>query len=246
MEKQKQIEETLCACIGCDTEGNPVMLDIRKSPHVLIAGAMGSGKSICIHTIINSVLRFTPNEVRLLLVDTKMVEFSVYKNLPHLYVPIVKDAENAVKIIKELCGIVEERRKEMEENGYSDFSQTNYSQILLIIDEFAGLMCMCKDEIEPLLITIAQLGGAVGIHLILATQCPTSDVVTDSIKANMPCRIALRTSSISDSMTILGCKGAEQLKGCGDAILKRSNKAKETRLQISYINHDNMNAIVDI
>ena len=138
-----------------------------------------------------------------------------------------------------------ERQQMMEQNGYTDISQTNYPRILLVIDELADLILMRKDEIEPLLITIAQLGRAAGIHLILATQRPTVDVVTGLLKANVPCRIALQTASIRDSMTILDHKGAEQLTGRGDAILKTPDKVEETRLQISYINRDNINAIVE-
>lgn len=247
LDKQyNNIENPLSACIGYDTANNPVILDITKAPHLLIAGATGSGKSVCLNTLINSLLfRATPNKMRLLMVDTKRVELSAYENLPHLYAPIAKDGESAAFIIKELCRIMRERQAMMEQNGYTDISQTNYPRILLVIDELADLILMRKDEIEPLLITIAQLGRAAGIHLILATQRPTVDVVTGLLKANVPCRIALQTASIRDSMTILDHKGAEQLTGRGDAILKTPDKVEETRLQVSYINRDNINAIVE-
>lgn len=238
--------DPLLACMGYDTGNKPVILDITKAPHLLIAGATGSGKSVCLNTLINSLLfRATPNKMRLLMVDTKRVELSAYENLPHLYAPIAKDGESAAYIIKELNRIMRERQRMMEANGYTDISQTNYPRILLVIDELADLILMRKDEIEPLLITIAQLGRAAGIHLILATQRPTVDVVTGLLKANVPCRIALQTASIRDSMTILDHKGAERLTGRGDAILKTPDKVEETRLQIAYINRDDINAVVE-
>lgn len=238
--------DPLLACMGYDTANKPVILDITKAPHLLIAGATGSGKSVCLNTFINSLLfRATPNKMRLLMVDTKRVELSAYENLPHLYAPIAKDGESAARIIKELCRIMRERQQMMEQNGYTDISQTNYPRILLVIDELADLILMRKDEIEPLLITIAQLGRAAGIHLVLATQRPTVDVVTGLLKANVPCRIALQTASIRDSITILDHKGAERLTGRGDAILKTPDKVEETRLQIAYISRDDINAVAE-
>lgn len=233
-------------CLGYDTANLPVMLDITKAPHLLIAGETGSGKSVCLNTLINCLLfRATPNQIRLLMIDTKRVELSAYEGIPHLYAPIAKDGNSAAYIVKELCYLMRERQKAMEANGYVDISQTEYPRILLVIDELADLILMQKDEIEPLLITLAQLGRAAGIHLILATQRPTVNVVTGLLKANVPCRIALQTASIRDSMTILDHKGAERLTGSGDAILKTPDKVEETRLQIAFINRQDINAVTE-
>lgn len=234
----------LTACIGYDSQNEPVRLDITKAPHLLIAGATGSGKSVCLNTLINSLLfRATPNDMRLLMVDTKRVELSAYENLPHLYAPIAKDGTEAVKIVRELVRILRERQAMMESRGVVDISQTEYPRILLVIDELADLVLMCKDEMNPLLITLAQLGRAAGIHLILATQRPTVDVVTGLLKANVPCRIALQTASIRDSMTILDHKGAEQLTGKGDALLKTPDRVEERRIQIAYINRTDIDSV---
>lgn len=239
------IGNPLAACLGYDTSNAPVTVDITKAPHILIAGATGSGKSVCLNTIINSLLfKATPNKMRLLMVDTKRVELSAYEGLPHLYAPIAKDRVTALGIITEVVRIMRERAEMMERQGFTDISQTNYPRILLVIDELADLMLMCKEEVEPLLVTIAQLGRAAGIHLIVATQRPTVDVVTGLLKANLPCRIALQTASLRDSMTILDHKGAEMLTGRGDALLKTPDKVHETRLQVAYIERTDINAVV--
>ena len=234
----------LSACLGYDSQNNPVMLDITKAPHLLIAGATGSGKSVCLNTIINSLLfRATPNQMRLLMIDTKRVELSAYEGLPHLYAPIAKDGKTAVKIVCELSRILRERQEMLESRGFTDISQTDYPRILLVIDELADLVLMCKDEINPLLITLAQLGRAAGIHLILATQRPTVDVVTGLLKANVPTRIALQTASIRDSITILDHKGAERLTGRGDALLKTPDRVEERRVQIAFINRTDIDSV---
>lgn len=238
-------DRPLSACLGYDTANNPITVDITKAPHILIAGATGSGKSVCLNTIINSLLfKATPNKMRLLMVDTKRVELSAYEGIPHLYAPIAKDGKTALAVVAEVVRIMRERAEMMERGGYVDISQTNYPRILLVIDELADLMLMCKEEVEPLLVTIAQLGRAAGIHLIVATQRPTVNVVTGLLKANIPCRIALQTASLRDSMTILDHKGAEALTGNGDALLKTPDKVKETRLQVSYISRTDINAVV--
>lgn len=232
------------ACIGYDTTNNPVILDITKAPHLLIAGATGSGKSICLNTLINSLLfRATPNRLRFLMVDTKRVELSAYEGIPHLYAPIAKDGGAAVHMVRELSRILRERQQMLEMRGLTDIKYTEYPRIFLVIDELADLVLMCKDEINPLLIELAQLGRASGIHLILATQRPTVDVVTGLLKANIPCRIALQTASIRDSMTILDHKGAEQLTGRGDALLKTPDRVHERRLQVAYIDRADIDSV---
>lgn len=232
------------ACLGYDTANMPVIVDVTKAPHLLIAGATGSGKSVCLNTLINSLLfRATPNDLRLLMIDTKRVELSAYEGIPHLYAPIAKDGTSAFNMVKELNGIMRQRQLMMEQQGITDIKESNYPRIFLVIDELADLILMRKDDVEPLLITIAQLGRAAGIHLILATQRPTVDVVTGLLKANVPCRIALQTASIRDSVTILDHKGAERLTGRGDALLKTPDKVEETRLQIAYIDREDINAV---
>lgn len=231
-------------CFGYDTANNPVIVDIAKAPHLLIAGATGSGKSVCLNTLINSLLfRATPNKMRLLMVDTKKIELSAYDNLPHLYAPIATDGATAVKIIAELNHTMRRRQEVMRQHGVTDIAALNYPRIFLVIDELADLILMKKEEVEPLLINIAQLGRAAGIHLILATQRPTVDVVTGLLKANIPCRLALQTASMRDSMTILDHKGAERLTGRGDALLKTPNKVEETRLQVAFIDREDIDAV---
>lgn len=238
----------LSVCIGIDTFNNPVMLNIHKAPHVLIAGETGSGKSVCLNTLINGLLyNATPNDLRLLMVDTKRVELSAYEGIPHLYAPIAQDGAAALYIVQSLNDLMRERMQIMAaaKVRHIDELPTQYPHIVLIIDELADLMLMKKDEIEPLLVSIAQLGRAAGIHLILATQRPTVNVVTGLLKANIPCRIALQTASIRDSMTILDHKGAEQLTGRGDAILKAPDSVEETRLQVAYISNNEITKMTE-
>lgn len=234
----KDIGKPLSVCIGFDTLNKPVMLNIAKAPHVLIAGETGSGKSVCLNTVINGLLyNATPNDLRLLMIDTKRVELSAYEGLPHLYAPIAQDGAAALYIVQSLESLMRERMQIMAAGKvrHIDDLPTKYPHIVLVIDELADLMLINKDEIEPLLVSIAQLGRAAGIHLILATQRPTVNVVTGLLKANIPCRIALQTASIRDSMTILDHKGAEQLTGRGDALLKAPDSVNETRLQVAFI-----------
>ena len=241
-----EASKPLSVCIGYNTLNKPVMLDIAKAPHVLIAGETGSGKSVCLNTIINGLLcNATPNDLRLLMIDTKRVELSVYNDLPHLYYPIGQDGAAALYIVKSLNDLMRKRMDIMAaaKVRHIDDLPTKYPHIVLVIDELADLMLINKDEIEPLLVSIAQLGRAAGIHLILATQRPTVNVVTGLLKANIPCRIALQTASIRDSMTILDHKGAEQLTGRGDAILKRPDSVEEIRLQVAYINDSEIDKI---
>lgn len=241
-------QNPLAACLGYDTASNPVILDITKAPHILIAGETGGGKSVCLNTLLNCLLfRATPNRLRLLMVDTKRVELSAYDGLPHLLAPIAKDGQAALQVVKNLNELMRSRYERINAAGCNNIEQLPPDKALphicLIIDELADLMLMCKDEAEPLLVSIAQLGRAAGIHLILATQRPTVNVVTGLLKANLPCRIALQTASVRDSMTILDHKGAERLTGKGDALLKTPDKVEERRIQIAYIDREDINAV---
>lgn len=244
------IANPLAACLGYDTASKPVILDITKAPHILIAGETGGGKSVCLNTLLNSLLfRATPNRLRLLMVDTKRVELSAYEGLPHLLAPIAKDGQAALQVVKNLNDLMRSRYEKMNSEAVSNIEQLPPDKALphicLVIDELADLMLMCKDEAEPLLVSIAQLGRAAGIHLILATQRPTVNVVTGLLKANLPCRIALQTASNRDSMTILDHKGAERLTGRGDALLKTPDKVEERRIQIAYICRADINAVCE-
>ncbi len=233
-----------CACLGFDSVNNPVYLDIDKMPHLLIAGATGSGKSTALNTLICSLLfRATPNKLKLLMIDTKRVELSAYEKIPHLYAPIAKDGQSALILIKQLNNIMRERLEIMEQNKVNNIILLNYPRIFLIIDEMADLIIMKKEEVEPLLVNIAQLGRAAGIHLILATQRPTVNVITGLLKANIACRLALQVASMRDSMTILDHKGAEALTGQGDALLKKPDNVKENRLQVAYISREDVASV---
>lgn len=238
----------LAACIGFDSANNPVILDIKKAPHILIAGETGSGKSVCLNTLINTLLfRATPNNLRLLMIDTKRTELTAYDGLPGLYAPIAKDAASALWIIRNLEKLMRKHYDVLNAEGVSHIdrlpTEKRLPHVVLIVDELADLMLMCKEEAEPLLVSIAQLGRAAGIHLILATQRPTVNVVTGLLKANVPCRIALQTASMRDSMTILDHKGAESLTGQGDALLKTPDRVEERRIQVAYIDRQDINAV---
>lgn len=231
-------DDGLTVGIGYDLKNKIVPLDIAHAPHILIAGATGGGKSVCLNTIICGLLsKCTPNDVQFLMIDTKKIELSAYDGIPHMLAPIVTTAKNAVWYLKEANRLMRERWDMLNSAGVKHLDELpeKYPHFVIIIDELADLILAKKDEIEPLLISLSALGRAAGIHLILATQRPTVNVVTGLLKANIPCRIALQTASIRDSMTILDHKGAEQLTGRGDAILKRPDRVEETRLQVAYI-----------
>lgn len=234
--------------LGYDLHNKIVNLDIAHAPHILIAGATGGGKSVCLNTIICGLLaKCTPNDVQLLMIDTKKVELSAYNGIPHLLAPPATDGNTAVWYLKEIIRLMRERSDLLNSYGvkHLDDLPVKYPHFVVVIDELADLMLMKKDEIEPLLVSIAQLGRAAGIHLILATQRPTVNVVTGLLKANIPCRIALQTASIRDSITILDHKGAEQLTGRGDAILKAPDSVEETRLQVAYISDDEITKMTE-
>lgn len=235
------LEETnsrLNVGIGRDTQNKIVTVDIKNAPHVLIAGATGGGKSVCLNTLLCSLLaRCTPNDLQLVMVDTKKVELSPYNGIPHLIAPTATDGKTAVFYAKELNRIMRERWDLLNaaKVRHIDDLPKKYPHILFVVDELSDLVLTEKEQIEPLLISLSALGRAAGIHLILATQRPTVNVVTGLLKANIPCRIALQTASIRDSMTILDHKGAEQLTGRGDALLKAPDSVNETRLQVAFI-----------
>jgi len=236
------------AAIGVDTSGNNVILDIATAPHVLIAGTTGSGKSVLLNSLIVSLLyKATPATAQFIMIDPKQVELSNYSRLPHLYKPIVTDANNAVSTLADVCAEMYRRYSLLAEQGYKQLADAPhlFPRLYIVIDELADLMLTSKRAVETSIVRIAQLGRAAGIHLIVATQRPTVNVVTGLIKANIPCKIALAVSNITDSMTILNHGGAEKLTGRGDAIIKTADSIIERRFQTYFTPDHDINAVID-
>ena len=242
---EAQQKSRLYAMLGTDINNQPVGIDIEKMPHVLIAGATGSGKSVLLNSIISSILfNVFPTDCQFVMIDPKKVELSVYDGLPHLAVPVVKDHANAVKHLKNLCTFMDKRYELMAQRHAKKASDIGLSSLVVVIDELADLMLTSRFEVEEHIIRLAQLGRAAGIHLIIATQRPTVNVITGLIKSNIPCRIALQTASMRDSMNILDHKGAEMLTGKGDALLKLPDRVEEIRFQSAFIDTDDIESIV--
>lgn len=236
----------ITAILGLSTTNEIITLDFLKSPHVLIAGASGSGKSVLLNTIIASLLfKAVPSRLRLLLIDLKRVELSIYKDLPHLLTPIIDNVDNAINALKYINFIMDNRYKSMTKEGHKNINETKHPHIIVIIDELADFMLSSKSEAEAYLIRLSQLGRAAGIHLILATQRPTVNVISGLIKANMTARVALTTASMRDSINILDYSGAEKLTGLGDALLKLPHKIDLIRFQSAYISDVDIKQIIN-
>ncbi len=241
--------------LGKGISGAPVVADMAKMPHVLIAGATGSGKSVCINTIINSIIyRASPREVRLILIDPKVVELSVYNGIPHLLIPVVTDPKKASAALSWAVVEMEHRYKRFETMGVRDIRGYNnaigpdeepMSKIIVIIDELADLMMVAPGEVEESICRLAQLARAAGIHLVIATQRPSVNVITGVIKANIPSRIAFAVSSQIDSRTILDSGGAEKLLGKGDMLYAPQGAGKPTRVQGCFVSDDEVQRIVE-
>lgn len=233
--------------LGQSIDGDPVIAKISKMPHLLIAGATGSGKSVCINTIIMSILyKYAPSEVRLILIDPKVVELSVYSDIPHLMIPVVTDPKKAARALYTLVKEMERRFRLFSQysvrdiGGYReqqkiDESMENLPYIVLIIDELSDLMMVASKDVEAHITRLAQMARACGIHLIIATQRPSVDVITGTIKANIPSRISFAVSSSVDSRTILDQSGAEKLLGKGDMLYYPSNFPKPKRVQGAFV-----------
>lgn len=247
----------LTAVLGLDISGKPIVTDLRKMPHGLIAGATGSGKSVCINSILVSLLyKANPNEVKLLLIDPKMVELAPYNQIPHLVSPVITDVKAATAALKWAVEEMERRYELFAHAGVRDITryndiceqQKNYSvklpYIVIIIDELADLMMMSPADVEEAICRIAQKARACGIHLIIATQRPSVDVITGLIKANVPTRIAFSVSSQIDSRTIIDISGAERLLGRGDMLFLENGSSKPVRLQGTYVSDEEIDAIV--
>ncbi|MEX1021187.1 MAG: DNA translocase FtsK 4TM domain-containing protein [Litorilinea sp.] len=249
------IKAKLPIALGEDVKGQPVVADLARMPHLLIAGATGSGKSVCINAIVTCLLMtHTPDSLRFLMIDPKMVELSVYNGVPHLLSPVVTDVEQAAKVlfwaVKEmerryqLCSKVNARDLERYNAYLTKRNEKPLPYIVVIVDEMADLMMAAPEEVEKHICRLAQMARAVGIHLIVATQRPSTDVITGLIKANFPARIAFAVSSQIDSRVILDMPGAERLLGKGDMLSMRSDASKVERLQGAFMDDEEINRVV--
>lgn len=259
----KEFPSKLAFAVGKDIGGKTVVADIARMPHMLIAGATGSGKSVCINTLIMSILyKADPNEVKLIMVDPKVVELSVYNGIPHLLIPVVTDPKKAAAALHWGVAEMTDRYKKfadynvrdlkgfnkaveaMQERGEEDVPD-KMPQIVIIVDELADLMMVAPGEVEESICRLAQLARAAGIHLIIATQRPSVDVITGLIKANMPSRVAFAVSSGVDSRTILDMNGAEKLLGKGDMLFYPQGYPKPARIQGAFVSDGEVSAVVD-
>lgn len=250
-----EAESVVPIALGKSVEGESIIANIEKMPHLLIAGATGSGKSVCINTIITSILyKSSPEEVKLILVDPKVVELSIYNGIPHLLIPVVTDAKKAAGALNWAVQEMNKRYELFAQNSVRDISGYNKKmgdiaqkmpKIVMIIDELADLMMVASSEVEDLICRIAQMARAAGIHLILATQRPSVDVITGTIKANIPSRISFAVSSQIDSRTILDMGGAEKLLGRGDMLYCPVGASKPIRVQGAFIDDEEVEKIVD-
>jgi len=243
--------------LGKDTSGNFMIADIAKMPHVLIAGATGSGKSVCINTIITSILyKAKPNEVKLIMVDPKVVELGVYNGIPHLLIPVVTDPKKAAGALNWAVQEMVNRYNLFAQKGVRDMKGYNEAlkannedgllpQIVIIIDELADLMMVAPNDVEDAICRLAQMARAAGMHLVIATQRPSVDVITGLIKANVPSRIAFAVSSQVDSRTILDMAGAEKLLGKGDMLFYPIGASKPVRVQGAFVTDKEVEAVVN-
>ena len=257
-------DSKLLSVLGRDIMGEPRWMEINKTPHLLVAGSTGSGKSVCINSILASILmRSKPDEVKLVLVDPKKVELSIYNGVPHLLAPVVTDAKKANIALKKIVAEMERRYDVFEEsktknitsyNKYIDKQNESLPEgeknkrmpyIVVIIDELADLMLVAAKEVEDSIMRITQMARAAGIHLIVATQRPSTDVITGVVKANIPSRISFAVSSGIDSRTILDMTGAEKLLGKGDMLYLPQGENVPQRIQGTFISEEETKAIVD-
>ncbi|SFK28074.1 DNA translocase FtsK [Halobacillus dabanensis] len=255
-------EAKLSFALGRDISGEAVMSELNKMPHLLVAGATGSGKSVCINGIITSILmRAKPHEVKMMMIDPKKVELNVYNGIPHLLAPVVTDPKKASRALKKVVSEMERRYDLFSDTGtrniesYNEYikkynkeneeEQPQLPYIVVLVDELADLMMVASNEVEDAITRLAQMARAAGIHLIIATQRPSVDVITGVIKANIPSRIAFSVSSQTDSRTILDSGGAEKLLGRGDMLFTPVGSNKPTRVQGAFLSDEEVERIVD-
>ena len=256
-DKFKESSSKVSMALGKDVAGEEVVADIAKMPHVLIAGSTGSGKSVCINTLITSIIyKAKPSEVKLVMVDPKVVELSVYNGIPHLLIPVVTDPKKAAGALSWAVQEMVNRYSLFATKGVRDIKGYNKElekeeggeklpQIVIIIDELADLMMVAPNDVEDAICRLAQMARAAGMHLVIATQRPSVDVITGIIKANIPSRIAFAVSSGVDSRTILDMVGAEKLLGKGDMLFAPIGASKPVRVQGAYISDEEVEKIVD-
>ncbi len=252
-EEFQKAEDKLTLALGKGIDGDTAVFNLAKMPHLLVAGATGSGKSVCINTLISSILyRATPEEVKLLLVDPKKVELNIYQGLPHLITPVVTDPKKAANVLKLVVEEMENRYDLFSETGSRGIESYNKQvddpedkmpYIVVIIDELSDLMMVAANEVEDNICRLAQMSRAAGIHLIIATQRPSVDVITGLIKANIPSRISFAVSSATDSRTILDMGGAEKLLGKGDMLFAPVGMQKPQRIQGSFLTDQEISEI---
>ncbi|MDU7253115.1 MAG: DNA translocase FtsK, partial [Clostridium sp.] len=252
----QKFDDGLAFALGKDISGSCVVSDLSKMPHLLIAGATGSGKSVCINTLIISILyKYSPENVKLLMVDPKVVELSIYNGIPHLLIPVVTDPKKAAGALHWAVNEMTKRYSLFAENSVRNIEGYNnlYEQgkienklpyVVIIIDELADLMMVCPNDIEDYISRLAQMARAAGMHLVIATQRPSVDVITGIIKANIPSRISFAVSSSIDSRTILDMSGAEKLLGKGDMLFYPTGSPKPTRIQGAFISESEVEKVV--
>jgi S-DNA-T family DNA segregation ATPase FtsK/SpoIIIE len=248
-----EVKGPLGFAIGRDIAGKPVVADLAKMPHLLVAGQTGSGKSVMVNTILTSLLyRNSPSDLKLILVDPKQVEMKPYDDIPHLLTPVITEPEKCISALKWAVAEMERRYKALAEVRKRNISEYNLEKqeegmpyIVIVIDELADLMMMAARDVEALIVRIAQKARAVGIHLVLATQRPSVDVITGLIKANVPARISFTVASQVDSRTIIDQMGAEKLLGMGDMLLLTADMPKPKRVQGAFISDDETNKVTD-
>ena len=248
----KSMKSKLAVALGIGVSGKPIITDISKMPHMLIAGATGSGKSVAVNTFLCSILfRASPSEVKLILVDPKRVELTGYNDIPHLLTPVIVEPSKVVSALKWATVEMENRYKKLAEVGVKNIDGYNelagfaaMPAILIVIDEMADVMMFAPGDVEECITRLAQMARAVGIHLVLATQRPSVDVITGLIKANIPSRLAFQVSSMSDSRVILDMPGAEKLLGKGDMLFIPPDQAKPSRIQGTFVSDAEAKALV--
>lgn len=252
-QQMQKAKSKIIVPLGLDVSGNPIVADISKMPHVLVAGTTGSGKSVLINSIISSILfRASPSEVKMILIDPKRVELTGYNDIPHLLTPVVVEADKSVSALKWALKEMDRRYIKFADAGVRNIDSFNelsgfqaLPYLIIFIDELADLMALAPVEVEDSIARLAQMARATGIHLVVSTQRPSVDVITGLIKANIPCRIAFNVSSMVDSKVIIDTPGAEKLLGRGDMLYVPPDQAKPTRIQGTFVSDQDVKRLVN-
>jgi S-DNA-T family DNA segregation ATPase FtsK/SpoIIIE len=251
-EDMRETKSKLAVSLGLDVSGKPLIADLARMPHVLVAGQTGSGKSVCINSFLGSLLfRAAPSEVKLILVDPKRVELTGYNGIPHLLSPVIVDPKKVISALRWVLSEMDRRYKLFAQagarniDGYNEMSGFQALPfIVVIIDELADIMLFSPVEVEDAITRIAQMSRATGIHMVISTQRPSVDIITGLIKANIPCRIAFAVASQVDSRVILDTQGAEKLLGRGDMLYLPPEQAKPVRIQGAFVSEKEINSLV--